>query len=140
MTANYYWVLANQQRSEINSLHRTNQDHIRKIEALQKENEAQKSTIDQWMKSDEQKLKTINEQNAQIKKLEKRIAQMKGSKKIQEEILALKAKRVDAEKKNEEEIAALKAKHAETGIETDKELQERERELDMAEDIKDEVY
>ncbi|KAG9760789.1 hypothetical protein KCU73_g2714, partial [Aureobasidium melanogenum] len=91
------------------------------------------------MNSDEQKLKTINEQNAQIKKLEKRIAQMKGSKKIQEEILALKAKRVDAEKKNEEEIAALKAKHAETGIETDKELQECERELEMAEDIKDEV-
>ncbi|KAH0163709.1 hypothetical protein KCU67_g5450, partial [Aureobasidium melanogenum] len=145
------------QRREVDTLQRINQDHVRTIDAMKKqrepqsalieaykkenetckalieaykkENIAQKSTIDQSIKSEEQKLKTINEQKTQIKKLEKRIAQMKGSKKIQEEILALKAKRVDAEKKNEEEIAALKAKHAETGIETDKELQEREREL-----------
>lgn len=109
------------------------------IEALKKENEAQKSTIDQSMKSDEQNLKTINEQNTRIKTLEKRIAQMKGSKKIQEEILALKSKRADAEKKIKEEMAALKAKYAEADVETDKELWERERELEMAEDIKEEV-
>ncbi|KAG9694298.1 hypothetical protein KCU95_g9132, partial [Aureobasidium melanogenum] len=101
---------------EIDTLKRSNQEHANTIATMKKMEEAQKV----------------------IKKLEKRIAQMKGSKQIQEEILALKAKRANAERKIEEEIAALKAKRAETGIETDKELQERERELEMVEDSEDE--
>lgn len=105
---------------------------------MKKVEEAQKVVINKWIALDEQNRKKINEQHTQIKRLEKRIAQMKGSKQIQEEILALKAKRAYVERKIEEEIAALKAKRAETGIETDKELQERERELEMVEDSEDE--
>ncbi|KAG9590035.1 hypothetical protein KCU77_g8956, partial [Aureobasidium melanogenum] len=107
---------------------------------LENGNDEQQTTIYECMKPDEQKRKTINEQNTQIRKLEKWIAQMKGSKKIQEEILALKAKRADAKKKDEREIVALKAKHAEAGVETDKELKERERELEMVEDGNEEGY
>lgn len=36
------------------------------------ENKAQETSIDKWRKSDEQKLKTINDQHTQIKKLENR--------------------------------------------------------------------
>ncbi|KAH0345283.1 hypothetical protein KCU81_g4425, partial [Aureobasidium melanogenum] len=123
---------------EIDTLRRSNQEHASTIATMKKVEEAQKVVINKWMALDEQNRKKINEQHTQIKKLAKRIAQMKGSKQIQEEILALKAKRANAERKIEEEIAALKAKRAETGIETDKELQERERELEMVEDSEDE--
>ncbi|KAH0274892.1 hypothetical protein KCU91_g4931, partial [Aureobasidium melanogenum] len=97
-------TLLAQLRHEISVLKQSNQEHVYSIAALENENDEQKTTIHECMKSDEQKRKTINEQNTQIRKLEKRIAQMKGSKRIQEEILA------------------LKAKHAEAGVETDKEL------------------
>jgi chromosome segregation ATPase len=127
------------------ALRQRNQELMHTIEALKNEKESLKftintmqSTIDWLMRADEQNLKTITEKYTQIKKLEKKIAQMKGSKKIQEEILALKAKRADAKKKIEEEMAALKAKYAESDVETDKELRERERELEMAEDRNEE--
>ncbi|KAH0360467.1 hypothetical protein KCU65_g9362, partial [Aureobasidium melanogenum] len=125
---------------EIDTLKRSNQEHANTIATMKKVEEAQKVVINKWMAFDEQNRKKINEQTTQIKRLEKRIAQMKGSKQIQEEILALKAKRAHAERKIEEEIAALKAKRAESGIEADKELQERERELEMAEDSEDEDH
>jgi ABC-type phosphate transport system auxiliary subunit len=86
---------------------------------------------------DEENCKTIQEQQAkileqqiEIKKLEKRIAQMKGSTKIQEEILALKAKRIETERTIQEEIRALEAERTKA----DEELEERERELKMAEE------
>lgn len=110
----------------------------KKKRSLRSTIDAMRSTIDGLMRADEQNLKTITEKHTQIKKLEKKIAQMKGSKRIQEEILALKAKRADAKKKIEEEMAALKAKYAESDVETDKELRERERELEMAEDRNEE--
>lgn len=128
------------QQREIDALKRSNQEHAHTISTMKKVEEAQKVVINKWMAFDEQNRKKINEQHTQIKKLEKRIAQMKGSKQIQEEILAIKTKRANAERKIEEEIAALKARRAETGIETDKELQERERELEMVEDSEDEDY
>lgn len=89
-------------------------------------------TIKLWKETAAARSDMLKEKNVELEKLKKRIAQMKGSKKIQEEILALKAKRADAEKKIEEEIAALRFKHAEARMETDKELGEREKELEMA--------
>ncbi|CAD0094814.1 unnamed protein product [Aureobasidium mustum] len=122
---------------EVFVLNQSKQQQLQTIQSLERKNETQKATIEQNVKTINEQHTQIKEQHTQIKKLEKRIAQMKGSEKIQEEILALKAKRADAEKKIEREIATLKAKHTEVGVETDKELQERERELEMVEDIKE---
>jgi Skp family chaperone for outer membrane proteins len=83
----------------------------------------------------------MHEQNVKIKQLEKRVAQMKGSTKIQEEIIALKTKRAENEKKMQEKICALEAERtkADRELETertkaDKELGECESELKMAEE------
>lgn len=55
---------------------------------------------------------------------------MKGSKRIQEEILALKAKRAEAEKKIEHELLMLNVHRTEV----DKELEQCEKELEMSEE------
>ncbi|KAG9590772.1 hypothetical protein KCU77_g7705, partial [Aureobasidium melanogenum] len=96
--------------------------------------------IEQWKETAEVRSEMLKEKYAEMEKLKKRIAQMKGSKKIHEEILALKAKRENFQKKIEKEILALKAEQVCARIEADKELEERERELEMAEDVNEEGY
>ncbi|KAK6006719.1 hypothetical protein QM012_005727 [Aureobasidium pullulans] len=96
--------------------------------------EAAENTIKQWKETASIRSEMLKERHAEMEKLKKRIAQMKGSKKIQEEIFALKAKRAAAEKNVEEEVVALRAKHAEAHEESGKELQEREKELELVED------
>jgi hypothetical protein len=112
------------------------QDQALVIETLKHDREEQKTTIDGWVKVAEERSQwileqqnKIQEQQDKITRLERRIAQMKGSSKIQEEILALKAKRLDTEKRIQEEVLAHEAERAQA----DEELKERERELKMAE-------
>jgi hypothetical protein len=107
------------------------------METLKRDNENQILSTNYWMERAKAHSQTIREQEAKIleqqikiKRLEKRVAQMKGSTKIQEEILALKAKRVEAEKKIQEEVLAHEAERAKA----DEDLEERERELKMAEE------
>jgi chromosome segregation ATPase len=104
---------------------------------MKRDNENQILSTNYWMERAKTHSQTIREQQAKIleqqikiKKLEKRVAQMKGSTKIQEEILTLKAKRVETEKKIQEEVRAHEAELAKA----DEDLRERERELKMAEE------
>ena len=117
-------------QNEINGLRLANQDRVTNIQTLERQNEELKVAINQWKIKLEEKSQTIEEQQNKIKKLERRLAQMKGSTKIQEEILALKSKRAEAEKRIEEEIRAHEAELAKA----DEELEQCERELKMAEE------
>jgi superfamily II RNA helicase len=128
------------EQGQVRTMEQEIQDQALVIATLKCESEKQKFSINKWMRVaghrlhivEEQQTK-IRQQQAKITTLEKRIAQMKGSTKIQEEILMLKAKRVETEKKIQEEVREHKVRRAEA----DEKLKERERELQMADEDDD---
>lgn len=136
-------------KQNLQTLEEENNDHIAAMEKMKQQIEEQKvairkledqidvheSYIDYYQEVGRQDLQTICEQQTKsyqqqtnIEKLVRRIARMEGSEKIQEEIIALKAKRIETEKKIQEEIRALEAARAKA----DEELEDREEELEMA--------
>lgn len=109
-----------------------------KIAILKRQNQDHSFDAGYWNQLSDQNVEIAREQKIIIEQLEKRIAKMKGTENIKEEIRKYTSQRADAAKETEETVLRLKAEQEKTSKELEEKIKHCEREVEMAGEDDDE--